>query len=103
MNIVITILSLIVVGGILGGLARLLLPGPDPMSIPATVLLGIAGQLVAGLIFWGLFGVAVGWVIGLIVTMGLLYVSRRTGIGRRSGLGRGARGIRGGQGIGRRW
>jgi uncharacterized membrane protein YeaQ/YmgE (transglycosylase-associated protein family) len=88
------IISWIVVGGILGALARLLLPGPDPMSVPATVGLGIAGQLVAGLVFYALFGVAVGWVIGLIVTMGLLYVSRRTGIGRGTGAGRGSIGWR---------
>jgi uncharacterized membrane protein YeaQ/YmgE (transglycosylase-associated protein family) len=100
---IVSIFSWIILGGILGGLARLLLPGPDPMSLPATVLLGIAGQLVAGLIFGLIFGVAVGWVIGLIVTMGLLYVSRRTGIGRRSGLGGGRSSLRGGHGVGRRW
>ena len=88
------IISWIVVGGILGALARLLLPGPDPMSVPATVALGIAGQLVAGLVFYALFGVAVGWVIGLIVTMGLLYLSRRTGIGRSTGARRGSIGRR---------
>ncbi len=80
-----SIIGWVVVGGILGFLARLLVPGPDPMSVPATILLGIAGQLVAGLIFYALFGVAVGWIIGLLFTMGLLLVSRRTGIGRKAG------------------
>ena len=79
-----SIISWIVLGGILGGLARLLLPGPDPMSLPATVLLGVAGQLIAGVVFGLLFNLAVGWVIGLLVSIGLLYLSRRTGIGRRS-------------------
>jgi uncharacterized membrane protein YeaQ/YmgE (transglycosylase-associated protein family) len=79
------IIGWIIIGGVLGALARLLLPGPDPMSIPATVLLGIAGQIVAGLIFGLLFNVAVGWFVGLLVTIGLLYISRRTGIGRRGG------------------
>jgi hypothetical protein len=37
------IISLIVSGLIVGALARLALPGPDPMSIPATILLGVAG------------------------------------------------------------
>ncbi len=78
------IIGLIVVGAILGFLARLLLPGPDPMSVPATILLGVAGQLVAGLVFRLVFGVGVGWIVGLLVTIGLLYLSRRTGIGRRS-------------------
>jgi uncharacterized membrane protein YeaQ/YmgE (transglycosylase-associated protein family) len=81
---VFAIISWIILGGILGGLARLIVPGPDPMSLPATVMLGIAGQLVAGLVFGLIFGIAVGWIIGLLVTIGLLLLSRRTGIGRRT-------------------
>ncbi len=80
-----SLIGWIIVGGILGALARLIVPGPDPMSVPATIGLGILGQVVAGLIFYGLFGVAVGWVVGLLVTVGLLLISRRTGIGRRGG------------------
>jgi uncharacterized membrane protein YeaQ/YmgE (transglycosylase-associated protein family) len=82
--VILSIISWIILGGIIGGLARLILPGPDPMSLPATVVLGIAGELAAGLVFGLLFNVAVGWVVGLVFTVGLLYVSRRTGIGRRS-------------------
>ncbi len=78
-----SIIGWIVVGAILGALARLIVPGPDPMSVPATIGLGIAGQFVAGIIFYGLFGLAAGWIAGLIITVGLLLVSRRTGIGRR--------------------
>lgn len=77
------IIGWIVTGAILGALARLILPGPDPMSIPATIALGILGELVAGLIFWAILGVGAGWIAGLIATVGLLMVSRRTGIGRR--------------------
>jgi uncharacterized membrane protein YeaQ/YmgE (transglycosylase-associated protein family) len=80
-----SLIGWIVVGAVLGALARVIVPGPDPMSVPATILLGIVGQLVAGLIFYGIFGVAAGWIAGLIVTVGLLLVSRRTGIGRRGG------------------
>ncbi len=42
------ILGLIIVGLIAGALARLLVPGRDPMSIPATILLGIVGSFVGG-------------------------------------------------------
>ncbi len=80
-----SIIGWIVVGAILGALARLIVPGPDPMSVPATIGLGIVGQFVAGIIFYGLFGLAAGWIAGLIITVGLLLVSRRTGIGRRGG------------------
>jgi hypothetical protein len=31
-----------------------------------------------------LFGVVAGWLLGLLVTIGLVLISRRTGIGRRS-------------------
>lgn len=80
-----SLIGWIVVGAILGALARLIVPGPDPMSVPATIGLGVAGQLVAALIFYGLFGVAAGWIAGLAITIGLLLISRRTGIGRRGG------------------
>jgi uncharacterized membrane protein YeaQ/YmgE (transglycosylase-associated protein family) len=83
------IIGWIVVGAILGALARAILPGKDPMSIPATIGLGILGQVAAGIAFWALFGVGAGWIAGLVATIGLLMVSRRTGIGRRgTGLAR---------------
>ena len=51
----IQILGLIVVGLIIGALARLLKPGKQSMSIVATMLLGVAGALIGGLIA-GLLG-----------------------------------------------
>ena len=50
------ILGWIVVGGIAGGVAKLLMPGRDPGGCIITILLGIAGALVAGYL-----GQAVGW------------------------------------------
>ena len=42
---------LIAVGGlIVGALARLALPGKDPMSLGQTMLIGIGGSLVGGLL-----------------------------------------------------
>jgi uncharacterized membrane protein YeaQ/YmgE (transglycosylase-associated protein family) len=38
----------IVIGGIAGGIAKLLMPGKDPGGCLVTILLGIAGALVAG-------------------------------------------------------
>jgi uncharacterized membrane protein YeaQ/YmgE (transglycosylase-associated protein family) len=37
-------------GLIVGALARWLLPGPDPMSWPATIGFGIAGSFLGGLV-----------------------------------------------------
>jgi uncharacterized membrane protein YeaQ/YmgE (transglycosylase-associated protein family) len=50
------IIVLLVVGLIAGGLARLLVPGPDPMSLAATWLLGALGSFVGGFVGYVLFG-----------------------------------------------
>lgn len=42
------ILGLIIVGLIAGAIARLLVPGRDPMGIGATIILGIAGSFMGG-------------------------------------------------------
>ena len=42
---------MIVVSGLaIGALARWIMPGPDPLSIPKTILLGIAGSIVGGVV-----------------------------------------------------
>ena len=48
--------AFVIIGGIAGAIAKLLMPGKDPGGCIITVLLGIAGALVAGWI-----GHAVGW------------------------------------------
>ena len=50
------IIYLFVVGVIAGYLARLLVPGPDPMGFFRTVLLGIVGSFVGGFLGYLLFG-----------------------------------------------
>jgi uncharacterized membrane protein YeaQ/YmgE (transglycosylase-associated protein family) len=50
------IIAWIVIGGLAGAIAKLLMPGRDPGGCIITVLLGIAGALIAGWI-----GRAVGW------------------------------------------
>ena len=49
-------LWMIVVGLIVGALAKLIMPGRDPGGIIVTILLGIGGSVIAGLI-----GRALGW------------------------------------------
>ncbi len=44
------IITWVIVGLIAGALARLALPGRDPMSIPMTILLGMGGALIGGFI-----------------------------------------------------
>jgi uncharacterized membrane protein YeaQ/YmgE (transglycosylase-associated protein family) len=49
------ILYLLVFGAIAGYLARLLVPGPDPMGFFATVLLGIVGSFIGGFLGYLIF------------------------------------------------
>jgi uncharacterized membrane protein YeaQ/YmgE (transglycosylase-associated protein family) len=55
MGLLALILVLALQGLIIGALARFAVPGPDPMSIWRTILLGIAGAFVGGVI-GGLLG-----------------------------------------------
>lgn len=49
------IIVLLIVGLIAGALARLLVPGRDPMGVFATALLGIAGSFVGGFLGYVIF------------------------------------------------
>lgn len=49
------IIFLIVIGFVAGFLARLLVPGPDPMSLLQTWVLGVAGSFIGGFIGYLLF------------------------------------------------
>ncbi|WP_375001500.1 GlsB/YeaQ/YmgE family stress response membrane protein [Aeromicrobium sp. CTD01-1L150] len=44
------IITLLIVGLIAGALARFLVPGKDPMGIIATIILGVVGSFVGGMI-----------------------------------------------------
>jgi uncharacterized membrane protein YeaQ/YmgE (transglycosylase-associated protein family) len=71
------ILGLIVWGFIVGGLARLALPGPDPMPWYATIGLGLGGSLIGGIIAKLLIGTAGGLIFALLGAILLLYLYRR--------------------------
>jgi uncharacterized membrane protein YeaQ/YmgE (transglycosylase-associated protein family) len=48
----------LVIGLIAGALARLIMPGRDAMSLLATIVLGIAGSILGGLVSWAIWGVS---------------------------------------------
>jgi len=50
-----TIIVMIVVGLIAGAIARLLVPGRDPIGIGGTILLGIVGSFIGGFLGYLLF------------------------------------------------
>jgi uncharacterized membrane protein YeaQ/YmgE (transglycosylase-associated protein family) len=81
------ILATLIVGLIVGAIAKLLMPGKDPGGFIITMLLGVAGAFVAGFL-----GRAVGWyddpgsgpgiiasIIGAMILLGLyrLIIGRR--------------------------
>ena len=70
-----SLLIMAVAGGIIGVIARAIMPGPNPMSMGMTILLGIAGSIVGGLIA-RLLGLAVGagWVISILGALLLLWI-----------------------------
>jgi uncharacterized membrane protein YeaQ/YmgE (transglycosylase-associated protein family) len=80
-----SVFGLLVIGVIAGYLARLLVPGPDPLGFISTVLVGIAGSFLGGFLGWALFGTdshegafqragIIGSVIGAIIVL-LIYNS----------------------------
>jgi uncharacterized membrane protein YeaQ/YmgE (transglycosylase-associated protein family) len=81
------IIATIVIGLIVGALAKLVMPGRDPGGVIVTILLGIAGSFLAGML-----GHAFGWyepreapgiiasILGAILLLGIY----RAVIGRRA-------------------
>jgi len=95
---VLSLIWLLVVGLIAGFLARALVPGKDSMSLVGTLLLGVSGSVVGGLVLGLIFGGfrdrgfspagIIGSVLGAVVVL-IVYnrVSARQGVdgGRRRG------------------
>jgi uncharacterized membrane protein YeaQ/YmgE (transglycosylase-associated protein family) len=76
-TLLVTLIALVVGGLVIGALARLALPGPDPMSIPMTTVLGIAGSLIGGLVARVFLGTGGGVIFAVLGAMLLLYLHRR--------------------------
>jgi uncharacterized membrane protein YeaQ/YmgE (transglycosylase-associated protein family) len=74
------ILSTILVGLIVGAIAKLLMPGKDPGGFIITILLGIAGAFIATYlgqaIGWYKVGQPAGWIMSVIGAMILLLLYR---------------------------
>ncbi len=80
------ILITIIVGLVVGALAKLVMPGKDPGGIIVTILIGIAGSFIAGML-----GHALGWyevgdgpgIIASIVGAVILLGAYRLVVGRK--------------------
>lgn len=80
------IISMIVVGFIVGALARWLYPGAVSMGFWMTSLLGIGGSLVGGVVasvIWktpdGKFQTA-GWILSILGSMALIWIYMNYGV-----------------------
>ncbi|MDX2090841.1 MAG: GlsB/YeaQ/YmgE family stress response membrane protein [Kofleriaceae bacterium] len=78
---------MLIIGLVVGALAKLIMPGKDPGGVIVTMLIGVAGALIAGFL-----GRAAGWyhegesagfiasIVGALVLLGIyrLVIGRRT-------------------------
>jgi uncharacterized membrane protein YeaQ/YmgE (transglycosylase-associated protein family) len=76
------ILFILLWGFIVGGLARLAIPGPDPMPVWMTIAIGIGGSLLGGIVTRLFFGTGVSFFFAflgavLLVVMYRKYVQHR--------------------------
>ena len=80
MSIVVLILLLALQGLVIGAFARLALPGKDPLSLLQTMAVGIAGSLIAGIVFYLIFGdeAAPGFLGALVFSVLIMYAIRRS-------------------------
>jgi uncharacterized membrane protein YeaQ/YmgE (transglycosylase-associated protein family) len=82
------LIAAIVIGFIAGFIGRALLPGPDPMGVVATIVVGIIGALVGWIIFTYLLGIGdqdkfdLGGIIGAIIGTMLVLLALRAVRGR---------------------
>jgi uncharacterized membrane protein YeaQ/YmgE (transglycosylase-associated protein family) len=82
--VVLLILWIILSGLVIGALARLVIPGPNPMSIPMTILVGIGGSIVGGIIGRLLFGRPGGIILAVLCSALLVWLISRSQSRRRT-------------------
>jgi uncharacterized membrane protein YeaQ/YmgE (transglycosylase-associated protein family) len=63
--VILTIIGILIGGFVIGGLARLAVPGPDPMPLWMTILIGFLGSVVGGIVGRILFGAPGGFLLAL--------------------------------------
>ena len=82
-----TVMGLLIaalVGLVIGAVAKLLMPGPDPGGWVVTILLGIAGSWVGGFVL-GLLGIVglvpaiIGSILGAMLLLGVHRLAKRAG------------------------
>ena len=75
---IVGILGLIALGLIVGAVARVLLPGPDPLGVGMTILLGLAGSFIGYYVGLFIFNRPGGFILAVLSSMLLIYLVRRS-------------------------
>jgi len=86
MATVFSVISWIIFGGLVGLIARFLVPGRQSMTMLMTIVLGIVGSFVGGAISWLIFGRPTdsinpaGWIMSIVgaIIVVLVYVRLQT-------------------------
>ena len=78
MDLIPFLIGLVVTGLIVGALARLALPGRDPMTIGQTILVGVGGSLAAGVIARLLLSTDAGVLLAVLCSTAIVYAIRRS-------------------------
>jgi uncharacterized membrane protein YeaQ/YmgE (transglycosylase-associated protein family) len=87
-GLIVYLIILFIIGLFVGALARLLLPGPDPMSIGMTALVGLCGTFSAGLFSWYvLHRHGGGLLLSIVFSMLVVWIYRRSRTGTYRGRG----------------
>jgi uncharacterized membrane protein YeaQ/YmgE (transglycosylase-associated protein family) len=74
------IIGLIIGGLIIGALGRLAIPGPNPMTIGMTILVGVGGSLIGGLIgraISGRDGSSLNFILAVLSAAGIVWFLQR--------------------------
>jgi uncharacterized membrane protein YeaQ/YmgE (transglycosylase-associated protein family) len=71
------LVGLLIGGFLIGALARLAVPGPDPMPVWLTIGIGLGGSLLGGLIAYAVLGRPGGFLVGYAGAVVLVILYRR--------------------------
>ena len=75
---ILLIVWIILSGLVIGALGRLVIPGPNPMSIGMTILVGIGGSIIGGLIGRVLFGRPGGIILAVLASALIVWLMQRS-------------------------
>ena len=78
MSFIVFVIVIAVGGLIVGALARFALPGKDPMTLGQTMLVGIGGSLVAGLVTYAIWDAGPGIAASVLFATVIMYFVRRS-------------------------